>query len=76
MLSDHHSVEGCPPLEKLHIKKLICASLYGGGLAGWSNGGESEGFDAGIKKGNPAKNEMPMNVKNCDDYREGHTWWY
>ena len=75
MLSDHHSVEGCPPLGKLHIKKLICASLYGGGLAGWSNGGESEGFDAGIKKGNPAKNEMPMNVKNCDDYREGHTWW-
>ena len=75
MLSDHHSVAGCPPLEKIHIKKLICASLYGGGLQGWATGGEGEDYDAGITKGNPAKNEMPMSVRNVADYNEGHSWW-
>jgi hypothetical protein len=75
MLSDHHSVEGEPPLLKDHIKKLICASLYGGGLDGWATGGESENFESGIMKGNPAKNEMPMKVKNYENNQQGHIWW-
>ena len=75
MLSDHHSVAGEPPLQKDHIKKLINASLYGGGLTGWATGGEKEDFDAGILKGNASKNEMPMKVKNYAKYDEGHTWW-
>jgi hypothetical protein len=75
LLSDHHSVAGEPPLQKDHIKKLINASLYGGGLQGWANGGACEDFDAGIIKGNPAKNEMPMKVQNYDDYNQGHSWW-
>ena len=75
MLSDHHSVAGEPPLQKDHIKKLINASLYGGGLQGWATGGETEDFDAGIIKGNPKKNEMPMKVQNYDNYEQGHSWW-
>ena len=75
MLSDHHSVEGHPPLQKDHIKKLINASLYGGGLAGWATGGETEDFAGGIVKGNAKKNEMPMMVRNYRMYDEGHSWW-
>ena len=75
MLSDHHSVAGEPPLQKDHIKKLINASLYGGGLQGWATGGETEQFEAGIIKGNPKKNEMPMKVKNYENYEQGHCWW-
>ena len=73
MLSDHHSVLGKPPLLKDHIKKLINASLYGGGLKGWADGGEGEG--GGIIKGNPSKNEMAMSVQNYENYNEGHSWW-
>jgi len=75
LLSDHHSVEGEPPLEKLHIKKLICSSLYGGGLNGWATGGEGCDYEGGVCKGNPAKNELPMKLKNVDDYKQGHSWW-
>jgi len=75
VLSDHHSVAGEPPLQKDHIKKLINASLYGGGLQGWATGGACEDFDGGIIKGNPAKNEMPMKVQNYENYELGHPWW-
>ena len=75
MLSDHHSVEGHPPLQKDHIKKLINASLYGGGLQGWATGGETEDYAGGIVKGNAKKNEMPMMVRNYRMYDEGHSWW-
>lgn len=75
MLSDHHSVAGEPPLQKDHIKKLINASLYGGGLQGWATGGACEDFEGGIIKGNPAKNEMPMKVQNYENYELGHPWW-
>lgn len=75
MLSEYHSVAGEPPLQKDHIKKLINASLYGGGLQGWATGGACEDFEGGIIKGNPAKNEMPMKVQNYENYELGHPWW-
>mgnify|MGYP003634345331 CR=1 FL=1 len=57
-LSEHHSVKGCPPLQKDHIKKLICMILYGGGIKNWAEK---------IRAGNPYKNEIPMKVQRVAD---------
>ena len=77
MLSEHHSVEGEPPLQKDHIKKLINSCLYGGGLECWAKGekqpdGSRKG---GILDGRPAKNEMPMVVCNWERPEMGHKWY-
>jgi len=76
-LSDHHSVDGEPPLEKEHIKKLVCATPYGGGLETWACGikqpdGTRKG---GIIDGKPEKNEMPMKCKNYENCKKGHVWY-
>ena len=73
MLSKHHSVEGCPPLQKDHVKKMVCMALYGGGIQTW---GEE------TRAGNPYRNEAPMKVRNVGDnldvrnaWRESHKWF-
>lgn len=77
LLSDHHSVEGSPPLQKDHIKKLINAALYGGGLDTWALGSRQKDGTrkGGIIDGNPSKNEMPMKVKNYQNLYKGHEWY-
>lgn len=77
MLSDHHSVEGEPPLQKDHIKKLINSALYGGGLECWALGDKQPDGTrkGGILDGRPAKNEMPMKCRNYENYQLGHDWW-
>lgn len=77
MLSEHHSVEGHPPLQKDHIKKLINSCLYGGGLECWAKGDrDTNGIrKGGILDGKPAKNEMPMMCKNWERWDMGHTWY-
>ena len=57
-LSKHHSVEGCPPLQKDHIKKMICMTLYGGGIIRWAEE---------IRSGDVKKNEAPMKVQKVAD---------
>ena len=76
-LSDHHSVDGEPPLQKDHIKKLVCSALYGGGLETWACGEkQADGSrKGGIINGKPDKNEMPMMCKNYEDWTKGHTWY-
>ena len=76
-LSDHHSVQGEPPLQKDHIKKLVCATLYGGGLETWALGSKQPNGTrkGGIIGGKPEKNELPMKCRNYDNYTKGHTWW-
>jgi len=76
MLSEHHSVEGEPPLQKDHIKKLINSCLYGGGLECWAKGDKVNGVrKGGILDGRPAKNEMPMAVRNWERPEMGHKWY-
>tara|TARA_R110002073_G_scaffold277956_1_gene441811 strand:- start:156 stop:3431 length:3276 start_codon:yes stop_codon:yes gene_type:complete len=58
MLSIHHSVKGSPPLQKDHIKKMICMTLYGGGIKTWAED---------IRAGNPYRNEAKMNVQKVAD---------
>jgi hypothetical protein len=77
MLSDHHSVEGEPPLQKDHIKKLVCSALYGGGLETWACGEKQPNGTrkGGIINGKPEKNEMPMKCRNYEDWTKGHKWY-
>jgi len=77
LLSDHHSVAGQPPLQKDQIKKLINSALYGGGLECWAMGGKDLNGNrkGGVITGNPAKNEMPMQCKNWDNWTMGHSWY-
>ena len=79
MLSDHHSVEGHPALEKDHIKTLISAALYGGGIATWGNGKweNTKLITKGVRQGRP-----PMEVRNVGDnldvrqhWRQEHVWF-
>jgi hypothetical protein len=64
-LSAHHSVEGELALDKDNIKKLINATLYGGGIDRWKRDTEF---------GDPVKNILPKCVQNTRKGKE-HTWW-
>ena len=66
MLSEHHSVEGSPPLQKDHIKKMICMALYGGGIITWATD---------IRAGNPYKNESKMKVQKVADGLDSFKDW-
>ena len=66
MLSEHHSVEGSPPLQKDHIKKMICMTLYGGGIKTWATD---------IRAGNPYKNESKMKVQKVADGLDSFKDW-
>ena len=66
MLSEHHSVEGKPALQKDHIKKMICMTLYGGGIKTWATD---------VRAGNPYKNEAKMKVQNVADGLDSYRDW-
>ena len=75
-LSDYHSVPNQPPLQKDHIKKLVCSALYSGGLETWALGKKQDDGTrkGGIIDGRPEKNEYPIPCRNYEQGK-GHTWY-